>query len=128
MSSGGRKGPGKGPKSKDKDDTQDTKNGKTPAKDKASTKDKTPAKEKDPPKEREETVPNGDHKDEPGSPPKPQSAGASMREAANRLLVLSQKGDWSPVEQVLKSLEKAVANGGEDVNHVPLAGVADPVS
>lgn len=123
MSQPGKKGPGKGPRKNnpDKNDSEE-KNSKTPPV------SKTPAKDKDPPKDKDETGSNGDHKDEPGSPPKPQSAGASMRDAAQRLLVLSQKGDWSPVEQVLKSLEKAVAAGGEDVNHSPLAGVADPVS
>lgn len=107
---GGKKGPSKGPKNtdKDKDESKDTKT------------DKTPSKDKD------ETGSNGD-KDEPGSPPKPQSAGASVRDAAQRLLVLCQKGEWSPVEQVLKSLEKAIAAAGEDGNPSPLAGVLDPV-
>lgn len=59
---------------------------------------------------------------------KPNSAGASLREAALRALQLCQKGEWPPMDQVLKNLEKAVAAGGEDVNPSPLAGIADVVS
>lgn len=59
---------------------------------------------------------------------KPSSAGASLREAALRALQLCQKGEWPPMDQVLKNMEKAVAAGGEDVNPSPLAGIADVVS
>lgn len=38
------------------------------------------------------------------------------------------KGEWPPVDQVMKTIEKAIAAGGEDVNTTPLAGLMDPVS
>lgn len=38
------------------------------------------------------------------------------------------KGEWPPVDQVMKQIEKAIAAGGEDVNTTPLAGLMDPVS
>lgn len=63
-----------------------------------------------------------------GSGKKPGSAGASTREAALKVLQLSQKGEWPPVDQALKALEKIVASGGEDINTTPLLGVLDPVS
>jgi hypothetical protein len=63
-----------------------------------------------------------------GSGKKPGSAGASTREAALKVLQLSQKGEWPPVDQALKALEKIVAAGGEEANTVPLLGVVDPVS
>ena len=59
---------------------------------------------------------------------KPGSAGASTREASLKVLQLSQKGEWPPVDQALKALEKIVAQGGEDTNTSPLLGVIDPVS
>lgn len=59
---------------------------------------------------------------------KPGSAGVNIREGTHRLLALAMKGEWPPVDQVLKSIEKAVASGGEDVNTAPLMGVMDPVS
>ncbi|KAJ9595643.1 hypothetical protein L9F63_013158, partial [Diploptera punctata] len=59
---------------------------------------------------------------------KPGSAGASTREAALKVLQLSQKGEWPPVDQALKALEKIVAQGGEDTNTSPLLGVIDPAS
>lgn len=59
---------------------------------------------------------------------KPGSAGSSTREAALRVLQLSQKGEWPPVDQALKALEKIVAAGGEETNTTPLLGVVDPVS
>lgn len=62
------------------------------------------------------------------TPPKPQSAGASTRDAAQKLLGLTMRQEWTPIEQVMKSLEKAVAGGGDDINTSPLAGVMDPVS
>lgn len=71
---------------------------------------------------------NGDRKEVEGAPaPKPPSAGASIRETANKVLTLSQKGEWTPVEQELKKLEKYVANQGEDGNTMPLLGVHDQV-
>ncbi|KAK3920064.1 Caskin-2, partial [Frankliniella fusca] len=73
----------------------------------------------------------------PAGDKKPGSAGATSRDAALRLLSMCQKGEWPPVDQALKSLEKAVAaakaeakadpaSAGEDVVTLPLAGVADP--
>ncbi|GFG36261.1 hypothetical protein Cfor_08873 [Coptotermes formosanus] len=70
----------------------------------------------------------GGDNDSVGSGKKPGSAGASTREAALRVLQLSQKGEWPPVDQALKVLEKAVAAGGEDTNTAPLLGVMDPVT
>lgn len=76
---------------------------------------------------------NGDKKDvkssdEASTATKPQSAGASVRDAAQKLLGLAMKQEWTPVEQVIKSLEKAVAVASDDLNLTPLAGVMDPVS
>ncbi|XP_024086080.1 serine/threonine-protein phosphatase 6 regulatory ankyrin repeat subunit B isoform X2 [Cimex lectularius] len=62
----------------------------------------------------------------PGETSKPGSAG--VRDGAQRILQLCQKGEWPPFDQVLKSLEKLVAAGGEEVNSVPLAGIADPTT
>ncbi|CAG4966738.1 unnamed protein product [Colias eurytheme] len=107
---GGKKG-GKGPPKKVVDD------------DKTAPK----AEEKD-----ETSSTNGDKKeakDGNGMPdvPKPPSAGVNMREAAAKILVLAQKGEWPAVEQTLKALEKLVAAGGEDIVSVPMAGIVDPV-
>lgn len=74
-------------------------------------------------------------KDETGSNPegeeatssKPQSAGANIKDAAQRILTLCQKAEWAPIDQILKSMEKAISSGGEEVNLTPLAGVADLV-
>ncbi|XP_047530472.1 serine/threonine-protein phosphatase 6 regulatory ankyrin repeat subunit B [Vanessa atalanta] len=63
-----------------------------------------------------------------GDVPKPPSAGVNMREAAAKILVLAQKGEWSAVEQTLKVLEKLVAAGGEDAVSVPMAGIIDPTT
>jgi hypothetical protein len=71
---------------------------------------------------------NGGDTESVGSAKRPSSAGASIREAALRVLQLSQKGEWPPVDQALKVLEKIVAAGGEETNTVPLLGVVDPVS
>ena len=62
---------------------------------------------------------------QPGS--KPSSAGATAREGAQRLLGLAARGEWAPVDQLLKSLEKTVQGAGEDGFIVPLAGVLDSV-
>lgn len=59
---------------------------------------------------------------------KPGSAGASARDGALRVLLLCQKGEWPPMDQVLKGMEKSVAAGGEEINTTPLAGIMDPVS
>jgi hypothetical protein len=68
----------------------------------------------------------------PSTSAKPQSAGASMRDAAQRVLTISLKGEWTAVEGIIKSLEKAVekakAAAEEDIYLAPLAGVLDPVS
>lgn len=63
---------------------------------------------------------------QPGS--KPGSAGATSREAAQKLLGLAARGEWAPVDQLLKSLEKAMQNVGEDGPVAPLASIMDPVS
>ena len=79
----------------------------------------------------DETASNSDKKevdDKTPTTPKPQSAGASVRDAAQRVLTLAMKSEWTAVEGVIKSLEKAVANAGEDAHLAPLAGVSDPVS
>ncbi|XP_012062616.1 PREDICTED: serine/threonine-protein phosphatase 6 regulatory ankyrin repeat subunit A [Atta cephalotes] len=60
---------------------------------------------------------------QPGS--KPSSAGATAREGAQRLLGLAARGEWAPVDQLLKTLEKTVQSAGEDGFIVPLAGVLD---
>ncbi|XP_022916147.2 serine/threonine-protein phosphatase 6 regulatory ankyrin repeat subunit B isoform X2 [Onthophagus taurus] len=72
---------------------------------------------------KDETGSNAETDETPSS--KPQSAGASTRDAAQKVLSLCQKGEWGPVDQILKSIEKAIANAGEDANTVPLLGVAD---
>ncbi|KAI4461684.1 no mechanoreceptor potential c isoform d-related [Holotrichia oblita] len=72
---------------------------------------------------KDETGSNAEADDAPAS--KPQSAGASTRDAAQKIMVLCQKGEWGPVDQLLKSMEKAIANAGDDANTIPLLGVAD---
>lgn len=123
MSTSGKRGTGKGPPKKsvaaaDADE-------KNAAASKA-------AAEKEPDSKDDSSANNGDKKDAakgdgPEVVAKPQSAGASTRDAAQKILSLALKGEWSAVEQNLKSLEKLVAGGGEDVNTVPLAGVVDLV-
>lgn len=83
----------------------------------------------------DETASNSDRREEgAASAPekKPQSAGASMRDAAQRILTLALKGEWTAVEGVIKSLEKAVekakAASEEEIYLAPMAGVLDPVS
>lgn len=72
---------------------------------------------------------NGGAPGEPSQPgSKPSSAGATAREGAQRLLGLAARGEWAPVDQLLKSLEKTVQSAGEDGFIAPLAGVLDPVS
>ncbi|XP_070159697.1 serine/threonine-protein phosphatase 6 regulatory ankyrin repeat subunit B isoform X2 [Polyergus mexicanus] len=68
----------------------------------------------------------GGEPSQPGS--KPSSAGATAREGAQRLLGLAARGEWAPVDQLLKSLEKTVQSAGEDGFIVPLAGVLDPMT
>ncbi|XP_071864941.1 no mechanoreceptor potential C isoform X2 [Bombus fervidus] len=63
---------------------------------------------------------------QPGS--KPGSAGATSREAAQKLLGLAARGEWAPVDQLLKSLEKAVQSVGEDGPLLPLASIMDPAT
>lgn len=58
--------------------------------------------------------------------PKPQSAGATMRDAGQKLLNLTMKQEWSSIDPVLKQLEKIVTNSGGELK--PLTGVMDPVS
>lgn len=72
---------------------------------------------------------NGDDKaNGADTPSKPQSAGAVTRDGAQKVLMLCQKGEWTPLDNALKALEKAVAAAGEEANLTPLAGVADSVS
>lgn len=74
------------------------------------------------------TSKNGDDKTNgTDTPQKPQSAGAVTRDGAQKVLALCQKGEWTPVDNALKALEKAVAAAGEEANLTPLAGVADSV-
>lgn len=80
------------------------------------------------PKEKEKEETGSSPEAEEGTPAKPQSAGANIRDAAQRILVLCQKGEWGPVDQILKSMEKAIANAGEEANSIPLAGVLDLVN
>ncbi|XP_046610474.1 serine/threonine-protein phosphatase 6 regulatory ankyrin repeat subunit B isoform X1 [Neodiprion virginianus] len=75
------------------------------------------------------TSSNGGSSAEPQQPgSKPGSAGATSREAAQRLLGLAARGEWAPVDQLLKSLEKAAQGAGEEGNPTPLAGVMDPTT
>lgn len=60
--------------------------------------------------------------------PKPQSAGATIRDAGQKLLSLTMRQEWTSIDTVLKQLEKIVAAGGGDQNVAPLSGVMDPVS
>lgn len=83
----------------------------------------------------DETASNSDRREEAAAAvpeKKPQSAGASMRDAAQRILTLALKGEWTAVEGVIKSLEKAVekakAAAEEEIYLAPMAGVLDPVS
>lgn len=84
----------------------------------------------------DETASNSDRREDGAAAAapekKPQSAGASMRDAAQRILTLALKGEWTAVEGVIKSLEKAVekakAASEEEIYLAPMAGVSDPVS
>ncbi|XP_014603772.1 PREDICTED: serine/threonine-protein phosphatase 6 regulatory ankyrin repeat subunit A [Polistes canadensis] len=70
---------------------------------------------------------NGGASGEPSQPgSKPGSAGATAREGAQRLLALAARGEWPPVDQLLKSMEKAVQNAPEEGFVAPLAGLMDP--
>lgn len=64
-----------------------------------------------------------------GTTPKPPvSAAQVQRDAAQKVLNLALKQEWTPMEQTLKGMEKMVAAGGEDINNTPLMGIMDPVS
>ncbi|XP_059221193.1 serine/threonine-protein phosphatase 6 regulatory ankyrin repeat subunit A isoform X1 [Stomoxys calcitrans] len=95
--------------------------GNTP--DDATSERNTPASKADSDPKDDSSI-NGDRKDIDAAP-KPPSAGASIRETANKVLALAMKAEWTPIEQELKKLEKYVANQGEDGNTIPLAGVFD---
>ncbi|CAK1549413.1 unnamed protein product [Leptosia nina] len=105
----GKKG-GKGPPKKPVDDDKSSK---------AEDKDETSSNNGDKKEAKDISIPDV---------PKPPSAGVNMREAAAKILVLAQKGEWSAVEQTLKALEKLVAAGGEDIVSVPMAGIVDPTT
>ncbi|XP_023027024.1 uncharacterized protein [Leptinotarsa decemlineata] len=109
---GAKKGGGKGPPKETKNEEN-----KEASANKAGTNKDTKEKDKD------ETASNPEGDEGPSS--KPQSAGSNVRDAAQRILSLCQKGEWAPVDQILKSMEKAIANAGEEANYVPLAGVLD---
>lgn len=117
---GGKKGGGKGPP---KDTKSDKKNDE---KEKDTSKGETKDQDKDKDKDETGSVNAAGGDDAP--PSKPPSAGTNVRDAAQKVLVLCQKGEWAPVDQVLKSIEKAVAAAGEDAIVNPLSGVADTVS
>lgn len=85
----------------------------------------------------DETASNSDRRDDASAAAvperKPQSAGASMRDAAQKMLTVALKGDWTAAEGIIKSLEKAVekakaAAGDEEIYLAPISGVSDPVS
>lgn len=79
-------------------------------------------------KEKEKDEPNANNnEDEVPVTSKPQSAGTSSRDVAQKVLLLCQKGEWAPVDQVLKVIEKNIVAQGDDANTVPLAGVVDLV-
>ncbi|XP_047120596.1 protein no-on-transient A-like [Schistocerca piceifrons] len=63
-----------------------------------------------------------------GSGGKPGSATAGMREASLKLLALTARAEWPPVDQAVKALEKLVAAAGDDAYPLPLAGLMDPVN
>ena len=68
-------------------------------------------------------------KSEDATTPKPQVSPAQLqRDAAQKVLNLALKQEWTPMESTLKSMEKMVAAGGEEISTTPLAGVMDPVS
>lgn len=60
--------------------------------------------------------------------PKPQSAGATIRDAGQKLLSLTMKQEWTSIDVVMKQLEKIVAAGTSESSAVPLAGIMDLVS
>ena len=114
---GGKKGAGKAPVKKSSDDLVSERG--TPA---ALKNDIEPTKD--------ETSSNGDKKEaskEEAGTPKPQSAGASTRDGAQRVLTQALKAEWTAIEPVMKQLEKAIAAAGDEANTAPLAGVMDPV-
>jgi hypothetical protein len=92
----------------------------------------TPSGSKPESESKDETSSNGDKKEtkteETPPPPKPQSAGASIRDAATKILNLAMKSEWTAMDPAMKAVEKAVAAGGDETNSSPLAGVNDPVS
>lgn len=117
---GGKKGTGKGPPKKAAAAAE---------KEEAGT---AKVAEKDADTKEDTTSSNGDKKelgkvDNAEPVIKPQSAGANTRDAAAKVLAQAQKGEWPAVESSLKSMEKMVAAGGEEVNTTPLAGVLDTV-
>lgn len=96
--------------------------------------DETPAAPSRPEAEaKEEPAANGDKKEPKNGDeaaalaPKPQSAGATMRDAANKLLMLTMKQEWTSIDPVLKQLDKIAASNSSEASNVPLAGVMDPV-
>lgn len=116
--SGGKKGGGKGPPKESKNEEKEQKDAAKPSKE--------PKVEQK--SEKDETASNGGAGEENAAPSKPPSAGTNVRDAAQKVLTLCQKGEWAPVDQVLKTIEKAVAAAGEEAITNPLAGVADTVS
>lgn len=123
---GGKKGGGKGAAAK--------KGAAAPAPEDTNTDRATPAPTKLIDDAKDETSSIGDKKeaskgaDSETPTPKPQSAGATTRDGAQKLLNLAMKGEWVPIENTMKQLEKAVAAATDEINTTPLAGVMDPVS
>nr|CAH7722319.1 unnamed protein product [Callosobruchus chinensis] len=116
MSQPGKKGGGKG--AKDKNDDKDKGGGKDRTN---GTNGTTGLSAGD---DTADTSGNAAGDESSGASSKPQSAGATARDAAQRLLTMCQKGEWAPVDQILKAMEKAVAQAGEDANTHPLAGTS----
>uniref|UniRef100_A0A1S4GZD0 ANK_REP_REGION domain-containing protein n=2 Tax=gambiae species complex TaxID=44542 RepID=A0A1S4GZD0_ANOGA len=134
---GGGGGPGKGPGGTAGGGGGKGPGGKGPPKGKPSDSDAPGASGKaegEPGSAKDDASANGDKAKpdkadtEQPSQPKPGSAGATVRDGAQKVLNLAMKSEWAPVEAVLKGLEKAVAAGGDDSNQTPLAGVLDPAT
>lgn len=125
---GGRGGAGGGIGRRTPSNVAGAVGGNTPEESTTASERATPASKADS-DQKDDSSSNGDKKEAEGFPtPKPPSAGASIRDTSNKILALAMKGEWTPIEQELKKLEKYVANAGEDGNHIPLAGIHDPVS
>ncbi|KAK9890744.1 hypothetical protein WA026_012092 [Henosepilachna vigintioctopunctata] len=117
---GGKKNWGKGTpmKKNDEKNKEENKNDKDVLKE-----EKEPRKEETTPTETEDTTTETEEANT--TPSKPSSAGTNVRDVAHRILMLCQKSEWGPIDQLLKTIERSVAGAGEDVHVAPLAGVLD---